>query len=130
MNIYKVIAYKNVSFDHLEFFWSHNLRWLESFKGLQCQKILRILKFNARRKRSKNFYNSHIECLEPDGKSQNINTSQNPSRLSAFTPVVIWFDENGTVANLAKFQMMFLRKNVDTEFYSNINGKIVLRKNK
>ena len=33
-------------------------------------------------------------------------------------------DQNGMVANPAKFQMMFLGNKVGTEFYLNVNGKI------
>ena len=39
--------------------------------------------------------------------------------------ILTWFDQNGMVANLAKFRMMFLGKKVYTKFQLNVNGKIV-----
>ena len=40
--------------------------------------------------------------------------------------ILTWFDQNGMVANPAKFRMMFLGKKVDTKFHLNVNGKIVV----
>ena len=40
--------------------------------------------------------------------------------------ILTWFDQNGMVANPAKFRMMFLGKKVDTKFHLIVNGKIVL----
>ena len=40
--------------------------------------------------------------------------------------ILSWFDQNGMVANPAKFRMMFIGKKVDTKFLLNVNGKIVL----
>ena len=40
--------------------------------------------------------------------------------------ILTWFDQNGMVANPAKFRMMFLGKKVDNTFHLNVKGKIVL----
>ena len=40
--------------------------------------------------------------------------------------ILTWIDQNGMVANPAKFRIMFLGKKVDTKFHLNVNGKIVL----
>ena len=40
--------------------------------------------------------------------------------------ILTWFDQNRMAANIARFRMMFLGKNVHTKFHLNVNGKIVL----
>ena len=45
---------------------------------------------------------------------------------NTLTTILTWFDQNGMVANPAKFRMMFLGKKVDSKFHLNVNGKIVL----
>ena len=41
--------------------------------------------------------------------------------------ILTWFNQNGMVANPAKFRIVFLGKKVDTKFHLNVNGKIVLK---
>ena len=44
---------------------------------------------------------------------------------STLMTILIWFDQNGMVANLATFRLMFLGKKVDAKLRLNVNGKIV-----
>ena len=44
---------------------------------------------------------------------------------NTLTSILSWFDQNGMVANPAKFQMMFLGKKTDTKLHLNVNGKII-----
>ena len=45
---------------------------------------------------------------------------------NTLTTIPTWFDQNGIVANPAKFRMMFRGKKVDTKFHLNVNGNIVI----